>query len=115
MFDERAQLAERLVVFRNQEERIIPEAPRAAFLTRHAPAADSLGLETDRSRRISQRECAAECRAPAFVGNIGERFENLAIIGLIILGLTRVTRRVDARRAAKCVDGKPRVVGEDPF
>ena len=95
MFDERAQLAEGLVIFGDQEQRIIAEPGRSAGLACQPPAAGSLGFEPDRSGRIGESQGAAKRRAAAVVGRFDERLEHLAIVGLVIGGLTGVPRRKD--------------------
>ena len=52
VLDQRAQLAESLVIFGDQEERVITEARRAPRLADDPPAAGGYGFEPDPARRI---------------------------------------------------------------
>ena len=95
MFDERAQLAKGLVVFGNQEQRIVAEPGWTARLAGQSPAAGPLGLEPDRPGGIGERQRAAKRGPPAIVRSGRERFQDLAIVGLVVGGLTGIPRRKD--------------------
>ena len=112
--DQRAQLAERLVIFGDQEQRVVAEPVRAAGLAGDPAAAGAGGFEADRAERVGQGQGADERRAAAVVGDVGEGVEELAVVRLVVAVRPGVAGRVDAGGAVEGVDGQARVVGEDP-
>ena len=68
--DQRAQLAERPVVLRDQEQGVVSEPPLPSRLARQTPPAPALGFEPDRAGRIGQCERADERRPPSLVGDV---------------------------------------------
>ena len=107
MLDERAQLAEGLVVFGNQEQGIIAEprrsrGPRGSFARGRHPR-----LRAGSFRKDRRAPGAAKRRAAAVVGGFGERLQHLAIVGLVIRGLTGVPRRKDPRRTSSASTVRP--------
>jgi len=72
MLDERTQLTERLVIFPDQKEGIIPESMRSLDGPDDSASASSLGFQTYVPFGISQSEVANERSPSLFVGNRGE-------------------------------------------
>jgi hypothetical protein len=68
MLDQGAELAERLVVFRDQEQGVIAEAVAAARGGDDPAAARSARLEPDRAGRVRQGKCTDERRTALGLG-----------------------------------------------
>ena len=67
VLDQRAQLAEGLVIFGNQKERVVAEACRASWLADDPAAAGSFGFKANLARGIGNRQRAAERRPSPLV------------------------------------------------
>ena len=115
VLDERAQLAEGLVILGDQKERIVAEAAGAAGLARQPPAAEPLGSRAGSSRSGQpaprRSETPRRDRSSAIVVHGRQQ---LAIVGRVVAGLAGVARREDAGRTVQGVDRQAGIVGEDP-
>ncbi len=116
--DDRAELTERLVVFRNEEERVVAESvvtarrmgdPTATTLT----GAGQNPRLADRPARPAQTKRGRAAIRPG-ASAIRPR-EELAVVGLVVAMNAGITRGVDARRAVEGVNGQPRVVRQNPM
>ena len=114
MLDQRAQLAEGLVVLGDQEQRIVAEPGRPARLAGQSAAAGALGLEPDRSGGSASASAQRNAAPRRSSGVSRESLEHLAIVGLVVGGLAGVPRREDAGRTVEGVDRQARIVGEHP-
>src|SRR5262249_55236428 len=109
-----AEFAEGLVIFGDQEEWVVPEPMAASGLAGDPASARARGLGADLSAGVGQGERADKRGATPLIRLVGEGFEDLPVVGLVVAVTIRVSRRKDARGAAEDVDGEAGIVGQDP-
>ena len=102
-----------MVEARNQEDRVIAETVAPARLEQDSTLPGAL---TDQRRGIFGMaqidQHALEARGALGFGDIREIREQFEQIGLVRSARTGIAGRVDAGRAAQCIDLQPRVVGD---
>src|ERR1043165_3253624 len=92
-----AELAEGAVVFGDQEERVIAEAARAAFLADDDTVAASLDDGLYIPAGVSKHGGAHVIGAALIIGDLVEFRQELGVIRGVIALRAGVTRRVNAR------------------
>ena len=114
VLDQRAQLAKGLVVFGDQEERVVAE-PRVSKSLADDPApANALGFKANLARRVGHGQGGAERGGATFVGNRRECLQQLAVVRGVIAGLARIACREDTGRTLQGIDGQTRIVSQNP-
>src|SRR5262245_336913 len=104
MLHEGPQLAKRLVILGNPEKRVVAEPVRSPRLVDDSAAATGLDFGPNGSRGIGQRQRTDE-RGPApLVGHVGERFEQLAVVGLVVAVLAGIAGGEHSRSASERID-----------
>jgi len=100
------------MVFRHDEQRVVPEASVTAGHRGNAPVTAALGASDDGAARIGQ------CRMAGVVGSASagrqcfEALEEQAVVGVVTA--SGEAGGVDSRRTAKGVDAQAAVLGEHP-
>src|SRR5699024_2538682 len=84
VFDGGAEFGEGLVVFADQEQRVVAEAGRAAGGVDDPAAARGLSLVADGAGGVDEAAGADERRASAFGGDVDERAEEAAVVRVVV-------------------------------
>ena len=116
MLHERREFTERLVVFRDEEQRVIAEPGRSALrLTNDPTSTRAAGFKANRSARIGQRQGADERRAATLVGNVRQHGEHFSVVRLVVAVRTGIPRRNRRRRTVEGIDGQAGIIGQHPL
>src|SRR5581483_11556872 len=91
----------------DEEQRVVAEAAGSARRARDPPFTRAVG--GDQALGVDQRERAAEARGALFVRHLGERRQELGVVGRVVVRFG-VPRRAHAGRAAERVDLQAAVV-----
>ena len=97
MLDERAELAERPVIFRDQEQRVVSEPARRRGARGSAVRGRAFGFEPDRPRGIGQGQAHRNAAPRRSSSEVGDGGQQLAVVGLVVAGFAGITRREHAR------------------
>jgi len=80
----RGDFAEAAVVFRDNEQRVVPKSPRATGRGGDPPVAGPMGDGDDAAERIGKGGVAGVVCAPRGGRHVAEPFEEEAVVGRVI-------------------------------